>query len=150
MTYKELLKRTHEIAPGDRKAADEFCDLLALSLQIEKLTGTERRYLYRLRKRWEARAVGQDPRWEIYGTKPGATNVQRQQRTHESRDPEILQAPSPAVANTEVPGDSRAQGSTVAGSTPAGSHFTKARTKPDVDEDPLVASLLKKYGRPGA
>lgn len=37
----------------------------------ETLTGSQERYLYRIRTKWETRAKGEDTRWNTEGSRPG-------------------------------------------------------------------------------
>jgi hypothetical protein len=40
-------------------------------LDSEDLTTDQRRYLYKLRTKWETRANGDDDRWNTHGSAPG-------------------------------------------------------------------------------
>lgn len=74
MTYEQLLA----LAPttsmaGDRKAAQRFVDVLtsALQTQTDAFTDSQKRYIYRLRLRWQTRADGKDINWNANGSAPG-------------------------------------------------------------------------------
>jgi len=73
MTYAALLAHTNTIRAGDRVGAEQICSEITLLLDAgsEDLTDDGRRYLYKIRKKWTARADGSDTRWQSRGSQPG-------------------------------------------------------------------------------
>jgi hypothetical protein len=74
VTYEQILARqpaSHVI--GDRIAATEFVDFLGAEILagISALTDSQRAYLYRLRAKWQLRADGNDPIWNVQGSRAG-------------------------------------------------------------------------------
>ncbi len=75
MTYEDLLaKQPLTTSAGDRLAAQAFVELLSTVIEgrgTTDLLDSQRRYLYKLRARWQARAAGTDLRWMVQGSRPG-------------------------------------------------------------------------------
>jgi hypothetical protein len=109
MNYEEILARQPaSTSAGDRSAAQAFVAFLSLQITggLEHLNGSQQRYLYKLRSRWEVRAAGDDPRWNETGSRPGR--------------------PRAPIRKTPPQGNYRREEET----------------------DPLLASILRKYGTP--
>ncbi len=71
MTYHELLDFATSIKPADHQTAAEWLVQSGVILKEEKLTPNQRRYVYRLRLMWAARAKGEDARWDQIGCRAG-------------------------------------------------------------------------------
>jgi len=108
MNYEDILARQPDsTTAGDRSAAGSFVEFLSLQIEtgIGHLNGSQQRYIYKLRARWQVRTDGKDGRWNTHGTRAG--------RPFSKRTPKL-----------------------------------SSTYKREEDDDPLLASILRKYGTP--
>jgi hypothetical protein len=88
MTYRELIDAAKLVPPGDTRAANRWLLDLAAVLAAGELMPAQRSYLYRLRRVWRHRAMGQDARWNVFGSVAGAKP---------STPPVVKPAPTPSA-----------------------------------------------------
>jgi hypothetical protein len=77
LTYPELLAKANAITAGDTHAAQALLDDIGHVLDSQDLSTDQRRNLYKLRKKWSARASGADTRWLTFGSAPGNKSRKR-------------------------------------------------------------------------
>jgi hypothetical protein len=84
VTYEAILARAPlSTAAGNRPAAAAYVVFLTNIIEGDRetfaaLTPSQQGYVYKLRSKWQARALGQDARWEQFGSRPGQFSGTRQ------------------------------------------------------------------------
>jgi hypothetical protein len=81
--YREVLGSAPDCAPGDTEAARRYLDKIAAVLAKGGLTRSDRSMLYRMRDKWQLRADGKDPRFNVVGTRPGRLAAEQENRIRE-------------------------------------------------------------------
>lgn len=69
--YRTILGDVPKCGPGDLDAAKRYLARIERALEHGGWTRSERNRLYRLRDKWQARADGKDPRYNVVGTRGG-------------------------------------------------------------------------------
>lgn len=79
--YRHLISTDLQCAPGDHETALRIvAQITAAMTDMLNWTDNEKSRLYELRKKWQARADGRDPRFEIAGNRRG--RLSREQESH--------------------------------------------------------------------
>ena len=90
LSYEQILSRQPlSTTAGNRAAAAEFVVFLTTHIDggmLDQLNVAQKNYLYKLRTKWQARAAGEDIRWNVQGSRPGQpTKRSLKQQTRRSR-----------------------------------------------------------------
>lgn len=88
-TWRSVVGPTPVVSSGDRMTARLYLNRIEEALDQGGWTTSEGVGLRRARKVWRARALGQDPRYEIRGNKPGG--MEKVEAAH-LRDQRLIQS----------------------------------------------------------
>lgn len=97
VTYSDVLAKAIAIQAGDIAAATALVDSIVQLLQTSDLVTNQRRYLYRLRRKWARRAAGTDHRWLVWGAESGNKTRRRTRRQQVSVSPPQYNDDDPLV-----------------------------------------------------
>lgn len=81
--YRDIIGTQPDCAPGDTKAAGQYLQRIEQAIAKGGWTRTDRSLLYRLRDKWRKRAEGNDPRFNVVGTRPGRLAAEQEMRIRE-------------------------------------------------------------------
>ena len=70
-TFRQITGDSPVCRPGEREKARAYLERIGLALEQGGWSNSEWQSLYRLRRAWQKRVQGLDPRFEAVGTKPG-------------------------------------------------------------------------------